>query len=826
MQNSQSPIVKVSEPQDGAEKSLDIVRPSYRDRAYWGDTEGGGDENHLREYLRAVRKHIWLIAGIALLSVALSAVYVSRQPDMYSAQARVQVDLENNPASGIGKNGTIVINSATTDPAYFNTQLQVLTGAGLLRRVVKTLDLEHNESFTKPNKDINRSTWQNLTRMMGFKQQQDTPEKQNEKQQDITLPLTSNVAPATARADFAEARRLEPFVRTLQAGLTVEPVKEMRTSSYTKDTRLIDVRFTSTDPQLAAKVVNAVADAFVLSNLERKTETTNNTGDFLQKRVAELQSEIRNGEERLLNYAKSNQILPVEGSDNPVVARLTQLNKELLEAENDRKNAEAAYRAATAPGAADSLAEDSKDGNKQLAEIRTELAALKKKREQLLIDNTEEWPEVKDVTQQIATLEKQLTEVRTRATSTLTTNLETRYRQALDREKALRADFEKQRGQTLDQNAAGINYRIVQQEIETNKQLLDGLLQKSKENDVVMAGTSNNIFVVDYSLSPGAPIGPQRGKNIVMAFFLGLTGAVGLAIFLEYLNDSIRSTEDVDRWLHLPSMGIIPVVAGSKRRRLLPSSVALQRASNGHDSPELLINAEKRSALAEAYRHLRTSILLSSAGRAPKSLLVTSTMPSEGKTTTAVNTAISLAQTGASVLVIDADMRRPRLHNIFGMANQRGLSTILSSDMSEAEVMGMVEVHEETGLHVLTSGAIPPNPSELLGSEQMRSLIRMMEGTFTHIIIDTPPVGSFTDGVLAATLVDGVLLVIHSGRTSRNMAKRTRQVLHDVGAKIFGVVLNNVNLREHDYYYYRGYYSKTYYGGGTEVAEESAAVNN
>lgn len=820
MQNSQSPVVKVTEPHEGAETGLDIIRPSYRDRAYWGEMEGA-DENHLREYLRAIRKHVWLIIGIALLSVALSAVYVSRQPDLYSAQARVQVDLENNPASGIGKSGTIVISGPTADPAYFNTQLQVLTGSGLLRRVVKTLDLEHNESFTRPNKDINRSTWQNLTRMVGFKP--DSAEKHKEKQQDNSLPLTSNVAPATARDDFAEARRLEPFVRMLQGGLSVEPVKETRTSSYTKDTRLIDVRFTSTDPQLAAKIVNAVADSFVLSNLERKTETTNNTGDFLQKRVAELQSDIRSGEERLLNYAKSNQILPVEGSDNPVVARLTELNKQLLEAENDRKNAEAAYRAATAPGAANSLAEDSKDGNKQLADIQAEIAGLKKKREQLLIENTEEWPEVKEVTQQIATLEKQLSEVRTRATSTLTTNLETRYRQTLDRERALRADFDRQRGQTLDQNAAGINYRIVQQEIETNKQLLDGLLQKSKENDVVMAGTSNNIFVVDYALSPGAPIGPQRSKNIVMALFLGLTGGIGLAIFLEYLNDSIRSTDDVDRWLHLPSMGVIPVVTGTKKRRLLPSAGTLQRASNGNGSPELLVNAESRSALAESYRHLRTSILLSTAGRAPKSLLVTSTMPSEGKTTTAVNTAISLAQTGASVLVIDADLRRPRLHNIFGIGNHRGLSTILSSEMSEAEVMSLIEVHEETGLHVLTSGAIPPNPAELLGSEQMRNLVKMLEGTFTHIIIDTPPVGSFTDGVLAATLVDGVLLVIHSGRTSRNVAKRTRQILQDVGAKIFGVVLNNVNLREHDYYYYKSYYSQYY--STEQQGEEVASVS-
>jgi capsular exopolysaccharide synthesis family protein len=257
---------------------------------------------------------------------------------------------------------------------------------------------------------------------------------------------------------------------------------------------------------------------------------------------------------------------------------------------------------------------------------------------------------------------------------------------------------------------------------------------------------------------------------------------------------------------------------------LLPSRALARRGSQvGADAPELLINAETRSPLAEAYRHLRTSVLLSTPGHAPKSLLVTSSAPAEGKTTTAVNTALSLAQTGASVLVIDADMRRPRLHSIFELPNTRGLSTVLSNDLSEAEVLSMIYQHEGTGLNILTSGAIPPNPAELIGSEQMRHLVRTLEGTFTHVIIDTPPVGSFTDGVLASTLVDGVLLVVHSGKTSRGVVRRTRQLLQDVGAKVFGVILNNVNLREHDYYYYRGYYSHSYYGADAATPEQSAS---
>lgn len=784
--------------------------PPYAGYAAYGDLDGA-DENHFREYLRAVRKHLWLIAAITLVTTAAAAVYVAQKPDVYAAQTRVQVDLETNPMSGTTKSGTVVISSPATDPAYFNTQLQNLTSQGLLRRVVKTLDLEHNGEFLRPSAGAKRTTWQNLLRMAGLERR--APRAGDERTAN-QLPLTGAVAPATAREDLAEAKRLAPYVGSLQAGLKVEPVKETRTSSYSKDTRLIDIRFTHSDPQVAAKIVNAIADTFVLSNLERKTETNASAGDFLQKRVAELQADIRNAEEKLVNYAREHQILSLDGSQNTVVERLAGLNQQLLLAESERKDAEAAFRAGRSPAAAGALA--SKEA-KALEDVESKLADLKQKRSQLLVNNTEEWPEVKEINQQIAALERQLAESRERATAVVTTNLETRYRQALDRENAIRADFTRQRAETLTQNGAAINYRIIQQEIETNKQLLDGLLQRSKENDVVLAGTPNNIYVVDYAVLPDYPIGPQRVRSVLMALLLSLAGGVGLAVFLEYMNDSVRSTEDVERWLRLPSLGVIPAVGGLTRRRLLPTR-ALAR-TNGADSPELLVNAESRSALAEAYRHLRTSVLLSTAGHAPKSLLVTSSVPAEGKTTTAVNTALSLAQTGASVLLLDADMRRPRLHSIFGLPNEQGLSTILSSDLSEAEMLSMVCEHEATGLHVMTSGAVPPNPAELIGSEQMRRLLKSLEGAFTHVIIDSPPIGSFTDGVLAATLVDGVLLVVHSGTTSRGVARRARQLLQDVGAKVFGVVLNNVNLRESDYYYYRSY-SHNYYGpdAGTERA--------
>jgi capsular exopolysaccharide synthesis family protein len=766
----------------------------------YGVDPNADNELHLLDYWRAIRKRLWLVFGIVALVTMLAVVYVARKPDFFEAQARVQVDLED---TGALVNNARPLYGPADDPIYFNTQLQILVSPGLMRRVVRTLDLEHNPDFFKGEPAQRQSTWQTMQRMVGLGKQEQVAGAKAQDQ----LPLTTAVAEATAREDLNEAKRLAPYVNTVLGGLKVEPVKETR--GYYKETRLIDIKFTHTVPDVTSKVVNAIAETYVFSNLEKRTEANSTTGDFLQKRIAELQQQIRTAEERLVNYAKNNQIISLDPNQNTVVERLAGLNQQLLEAENDRKTAEAAFNAAKVPNAADALVDSE---SKQAGEIESKLVELRQKRAQLLVDATEEAPEVKEVDQQLGELDRQLKESRARKSNTLLTNLHTRYQQTLEREQSLRKAFEQQRAQTLSQNEAAINYKIIQQEIETNKSLLKGLLQGAKENDVVMAGKPNNISIVDYALTPDSPVGPNRARTIFLAFFMSIGLGFGLALFLEYLDDTVHSTEEVERVLHLPALAVIPSVGAAARRRVLPGTTALQKHTNGNGNgnAELLMNVDGRSPLAEAYRHLRTSVLLSTAGRAPKSLLVTSSLPGEGKTTTAVNTAISLAQTGASVVIIDADMRRPRLQSIFGMHGQLGLSSILSSDVSEADMLAMVSNDEASGLSVLASGPIPPNPAELLGSDQMRRLLAALQASYTHVVIDSPPVSSFTDGVLISTMVDGVLLVVHGGRSSRHIVRRSKQLLNDVGAKIFGVVLNNVNLQSHDYYYYQNYYSQKY----------------
>lgn len=769
----------------------------------------------LRDVWTAISKRRWLIVFIVLLVTGITAVMLARKPDIYLAETSVQVDTEG-PATGLtsGK-GNIIVDTGS-DPTYFNTQLQIITKPGLLRRVVKTLDLEHNPDFLRTQS--HDTTWQRLLRTFGVGGSTTVAQTAAQKAENDKLSIDKQVASATSLDDLEEAARLEPFVSSLQGGLKVDPIKEERLQ-YT-ETRLISIKFTHASPMVAAKVANAIANAFVLSNLEQKTQFTSTTGDFLQKRIAELQTQIRADEERLINYAKGHEILSLDAAQNTVVDRLSGLNKGLLEAENSRKMAEAAYRVSKEPGSAEVL------GAGSTRELDAQLTALKQKRALLMVDNTEEWPEVKELDNQIALLKKEIENAHSSVVSTQAKTLESRYHEALQREQALRSSFEQQRGATRSQNEAAINYHIIQQEIETNKGLLDGLLQRAKENDVILAGTPNNFHVTDYATPPRVPIGPNRLQGIVLAFLFSLGFGVCLATILEYLDDSVRSTEDVSKVLRLPTLATIPLLKnGARSPRKLSNGTSLLRLrhtngrnGNGKSNPALLLDLDGRSPLSEAYRQLRTSVLLSTAGHAPKSLLITSCVPSEGKSTTAINLAVSLVQTGARVLVIDADMRRPTIHAYFGIENERGLCNILAKEMSGPEILNLIQKERESGLYVLTSGPIPPNPAELIGSDQMRRLVVELRTTFDHIVIDSPPIASFTDGVLLSAISDGVILVVHANECSRKVVRRSQQALEEVGARVLGVVLNRVDTHSPDYYY--GY---LYYDGYNGKADHSAS---
>jgi capsular exopolysaccharide synthesis family protein len=393
-------------------------------------------------------------------------------------------------------------------------------------------------------------------------------------------------------------------------------------------------------------------------------------------------------------------------------------------------------------------------------------------------------------------------------------NLRIKYEQQLDQENKIRTAFNAQYNEAQGQNTGAVKLKLLEQNIETNKGFLENLRKNQSSNDVASQGTDNNISVAAFAIPPDQPVSPGRLTAVAAALFLSTLFGMGLALFLEYLDDTIRSTDEIETYLHLPALAAIPMIDSPPRRKLLLVG-ANHEGETDPSKSELLIHADPRSPLAEAYRQLRTSILLSTAGHAPKSLLVTSSLPSEGKTTTATNTAISLAQTGAKVLLIDADMRRPRLHDVFDLDNKDGLSTLLSSDLSTAQLFKTIRYDDGTKLNLMTSGPIPPNPAELIGSDQMSNLLKLLQEHFTHVVIDSPPIASFTDGVLIASMVDGLILVVHSGKSSRQVVRRSCQLLNEIGARIFGVVLNKINLDSANTYYYQ-HYRDSYYRDAEE----------
>lgn len=774
----------------------------------------------LADYWRAIRKRLWLVVGIAVLMTTLAAIYMARKPNVYRAQAVVQVDNEQNNPDLVTTDRQRPISNP--DPSYFNTQLQLLWSESLLRRAVKEHGLDTNKELLQAKAETGSSAWRSILRSLGLA----TADKSERSASSIRLE-DSGLASSD---EIAEAVRLTPFVELIRRNLEIEPRRESRAT--VKDTRLIDLAFSSTNPELAAFVVNSIAETFTTVNQEKRSGTSRKTNDFLQERIATLQTDIQNDEQKLADLTRSEGILKTGTDQTIVIDRLSGLNKDLLVAENERKNAEADFMTVSnSPEKVKALAEEKmapfltqQDNITRTlqSDLLKKIADLRKERAQKLQEFQEGTDVIREIDDQIKSYEESIDKAvakfnsyrennRERAAKELLENLRTKYLQAKSKEEQIRADFNKQYNEAQGQNQGAVNIKLLEQNIETNRGFLDNLRKQVSGNDIAAQGSDNNISVIEIAIPPELPIGPRRLMTVFAALFLSTLFGMGLALVLEYLDDSIRSTEEIEQFLQLPALAAIPRIDQLQKRKLLLVG-SDNEPSEDYLASELLIHADPRSSLAEAYRHLRTSILLSTAGHAPKSLLITSSLPSEGKTTTATNTAISLAQTGAKVLIIDADMRRPRLHSIFDIDNRAGLSTLLASQLSDAEIDEAVRQDEKSKLFLLTSGPIPPNPAELIGSEQMATLLRMLQNRFTHIVVDSPPIASFTDGVLIASMVDGVILVVHAGKSSKQVVRRSRQLLNEIGAKVFGVVLNNVNLNSQDnYYYYQSYYHRDNY---------------
>jgi len=748
------------------------------------------EPTQLRDYLFVILKRKWLILSLCVVVTSLVAVQMFRQPSIYQAETTVRIEQRTK---NVLQTKEFVLN-AQPDANFWGTQIKLLQSPSLARQVALTLDLQHNSTFFGGQEQ--GGVFSSLRRMF-------TGEKQKQKMLPAA-PTGLNVVGATQLKEQPlspeELAALEPYEDTIIANEQVDGIV---------GTNLFTIKYKHTDPETAQKVANTLAEVFASNNLERSTLNSTNAEDLLAREIADLQTKIKHDTEVLFNYAREHDLPPTNNASLDVESqRLADLSKQLLDAENQRKTAQAIYE--SAKNAPDKFAVPEVQNSARVSALLDRISLMKERRETLKITYTDQWPEVRKLDVALKPLEAELD----RVVNETIKGLYGRYEAALTHENSIRSMYNSQRGTTTQQTRDQIEMAEYTQALETNKQYLNTLLQRQREVQVARGDKGNEVSVETYARVPRSPIGPARIRNVMIAFLLSLVAGIGLAFLLDFLDDTVKSIDDIDRYVHLPALAMIPASNGV-RGRLKGVATAPPGSS---ETTALAMIDDVRSPIAESYRHLRTSLLLSSAGQPPKTILVTSSQPSEGKTTTAINTAFMLAQTGADVLIIDCDLRRPRLHAQFEVSNARGLTTWLSG---ERDLDGIVQTSPRThNLKIMTSGPVPPNPAELLGSEEMRKLLALLSERYAHIIIDSPPAISFTDASILSTMVDGVMLVVHGGRSSRAVVRRAKQQLLDVGAHIFGVVLNNVRLETQDYYY-QSYYS-SYYSSDSESSDASA----
>jgi len=746
------------------------------------------DPASLKDYLFIVLKRKWLILSLVLVVTSLVAIQSFRSPSIFEGETTIRIQRKE---PSILQTDKIVINGQS-DPNFWGTQLKLLQNRVLARRVVLTLDLPHNPAFFGGPSQA--GVFDSLRRLFS------KPKTTERAATPGGLSVATENQPQAGQLTPEEIEQLEVYEDAITAGVVIEPVP---------NTNLVNIIYRHSDPELAQKVANTLAEVFRDYNQAIATEGSNKAADVLAKEIARLQTQNREDQDAQWQFAKEHNLsLTAGGGDNLEARALATLRAQLLEAENARKELQAQLESTKKEK--DPFSIPDVIGSARVDKLRDRISTLKEQREALLVVYTKEWPAVKKLDAQIAELEGELG----KAPREIVTSMQRKYEAAVSRERLLRNSYEAQEAKTTQLTRDQIDLLAMTQKLESNKQYLNTLLQKQRELDISNGNGGTEVSIATPSRLPKSPVGPARLRNIIIAFLLSLAGGIGLAFLLDFLDDTVKSVDDVDRYIHLPALALIP----SGRDRRLPGLRAGGEPEAPANTTALAMITDVRSPITESYRHLRTSLLLSSAGKPPKTILVTSSQPAEGKTTTGINTAFMLAQTGAEVLMIDCDLRRPRLHAQFGLPNTKGLTTWLSG---EKNLDGLIQqCDKEPNLKVLTSGPVPPNPAELLGSEEMRKLLGILSERYAHIVIDSPPAISFTDASILSAMVDGVILVVHGGRSSRAVVRRAKQQLLDVGAHIFGVVLNNVKVETHDYYsrYYSNYYSSDAEAGAGETA--------
>ncbi len=708
------------------------------------------------DYWRILLKRAWLIITATIIALAASIIITARTTPIYEAVARISIGA-NNSVQMLGLKDMNGQSAEEYDyTVSLETQSKILQSDAMALQTARDMHLE---------------------RRVGI------------------APAAANAAPV---ADVKADARL---ITAIKGGLRVAQVP---------NTRLLEIHFHSPDPKFAADATNALINTYQERNIKTQYDSTMQAANWLGGQLADLQIRVESSQEKLVQYQREHEILGADDKNNIITVKLEALNRELSSAESDRIQKQAMYEWSAREVPETPLdSKDGKTGSDALSKLHADETALKMQIAQASVRFGPNHPKVQELNNQLEELSKAISAEKQK----MVVRLRNDYLAAQQREKMLRDAFEQQKQEANKLNQSAIEYNVLKHDADSNRQLYDSLLQKLKEAGLAAGLRSSNVSIVDPARVPQAPIIPNRQRNLSFGLLLGLVSGVLLAFGLEAMDNTVSTGEIAELSTGLPCLGMVPYSdstlslgrAKSLGKRLTAGAPTLLQPG---ELPQLTTIVKPRSQSSEAYRSLRTAILLSCPGHAPKVLLVGSSLPQEGKTTTSINLAVVLAQQGRRVLLVDADLRRPAVHRSFGLASAPGLSEALAG---HEQVENIVHVSPALPtLFIVPAGSTPPHPAELLGSFVFTNLLQKWRSEYDHIVIDTPPMLTVTDAVLLSAVSDSVVIIARAGKTTRAALRRSYALLGQVQANVLGVVINAVNLNSPDYHYSYYYGTKGY----------------
>ena len=743
--------------------------PPREPQAFEEEPEGEG--LNLRELWQVIVKRRWtilLFTGIVVAAV-VTATYL--KTPIYRASLSLQIDRESVRVFD-SKQGAVDTETFSSDYLYYQTQYELLKSRSLALRLVNQLGLANRpaEVPLPPHSLVAQvKEW-----LAGW------------------LPKTS-AADAAKPEPPSETARVDAVVSGFLGGLTVDPVN---------NSRLVKLYYDSPDPKLAANILNTLATSYINLNLERRFDASTYARNFLQERLQQVKAKLEESERELIRFSGREQIINVDDTQNIVVQNLTAANAALGEAEKRRINTEALYRqmlGTRGQGLSQML------DSKIIQDLKQTKVKLEGQYQENLSIYKPAYPAMVQLRSQIGQMDALIAQEIGNIRAAITAN----YEAAKAEETLLRANLDQLKQQVLSLQNRSIQFNILRREVDTNRQLYEGLLQRFKEVGLAAGIGANNISIVDEAKAPTSPNTPNLRKNAWMALILGLLGGIGLAFLFEHLDDTYRRPEELEKRLGLAVLGVIPMT----------------RQERGDNRPIALVGHEDpRSAFAEAYRSVRTALQFSTPSGVPRLLTVTSAMVGEGKSTTALSLAIQFAQAGRKTLLIEADLRKPSIHRTLNIDNQTGLTHYLAG--GDAQPVDITKPTHIGNLFAIPAGPLPPNPAELLSSARMVELLALAAEKFDQVVLDSPPLLGLADALIIGNLCEGTLLTVEMGSTPRGYVQGALKRLRGARVHVLGAILTKLEARPGAYGYYRSYYyyyHTSYYGGDAPDARKLPA---